>query len=248
VAARRILLVEDDPDVRDLYEHVLLGAGYLVNAAESAFKAFSLIDENAYDLVVTDGTLPDGNGIAIADAAKSRGMKAVIVTGYALRFAKEDLERHDYLLKPVRPGELLLFVARSFERKPPHLFTVLFIEDDADVRQLVIQMLAENGFAVLSTAEPYAALRILAERHVDLVFADIVMPGMDRFELAEQARRLRPGIKLLFTTGFPARAAECEAMGYGRLLFKPVRQAELLLESTRHLTPDMPETTPEMPN
>ena len=230
MAARSILLVEDDADVRQLLQHVLLSAGYRLDAAESAREALSLIERNAYDLVVTDGILPDGNGIAIADAAKSRGMKAVIVTGYALRFAKEDLERHDYILKPVRPSELLRFVARSFKRKEPYVYTVLFVEDDTAVRQLVIQMLAEKGFAVLSAPDAYVALRILAERHVDLVFADVVMPGMDGFELAQRARKLRPGIKVLFTTGFPARAAECEAMGYGRLLFKPVRQAELLLE------------------
>lgn len=230
MAARRILLVEDDADVRELLQHALLSAGYLPDAAETALKALSLIETNAYDLVVTDGSLPDGNGIAIADAAKSRGMKAVMLTGNPLRFAKEDLERHDYLVKPVRPSELLRFIAWSFELKEPHVFTVLFVEDDTAVRQLVVQMLAEKGFAVLSAPNAYAALRILAERQVDLVFADVVMPGMDGFDLAQRARRLQPGIKVLFTTGFPARAAECEAMGYGRLLFKPVRQAELLLE------------------
>ena len=157
MAARRILLVEDDPYVLQLLQDVLLSAGYLVDTAETALNAFSLLEGNPYDLVLTDGMLPDGNGIAIADAAKSRGMKAVIVTGYALSFAKEDLERHDYLLKPLRPSELLRFVARSFEPKGLHLFTVLFVEDDTAVRQLVIQMLAEKGVAVLSAPDAYVA-------------------------------------------------------------------------------------------
>ncbi len=107
-----ILLVEDDPNVGPLLLHVLYGAGHRVHGTSSAAEALRLMDAVRYDLVLTDGRLPDGNGIAIADAAAARGTKALIVTAYALQFPAADLERHPYLLKPVRPAELLLEVAR----------------------------------------------------------------------------------------------------------------------------------------
>ena len=233
MASKRVLLVEDDPDVRPLLQHVLLSAGYAVDAAETALKASSLIEVNSYDLVLTDGVLPDGNGVAVADKAKSRGMRALIITGYALRIPRADLERHDYIMKPLRPRELLAAVARHLEpatRKQPFLFTVLIAEDDSTVRDVVAHALTETGFAVLTAPDAQAALRILAERPVDLLFADIVMPGMDGVELAERAKALCPGIKVLFATGYPQAASERNAERHGKLLYKPLRQAELAWE------------------
>jgi two-component system, cell cycle response regulator CpdR len=230
LATQRILLVDDDPDVRQLLEHVLLGEGYRVDTAETALKAASLVELNFYDLVLTDGVLPDGNGVAVADKASARGMKAVIITGYALR---GKVDRHPCILKPVRPRELLEAVARHLDpdaRQEASVLTILFVEDDTAVRDCVIRMLSERGFAVLTAADAFQALRVLAERPVDLLFADVVMPGMDGVALAAEAKRLRPGVKVLFITGFPLVAAERDAIGWGKLLYKPLRQTDLLRE------------------
>ena len=108
----RILLVEDDPDVRPLLAQVLSGEGYAIDVAETAVMAASLLETNSYDLVLTDGVLPDGHGIAIADMARRRGVKALIFTGAAPRGAKPDLQPHDYVMKPLRPRALLDLVAR----------------------------------------------------------------------------------------------------------------------------------------
>ena len=106
---KNILLVEDDPDVRPLMEHALLEAGYGVDVAMGVAQARALLTIGSYDLVLTDGRLPDGSGIEIADDAKRRGIRAVLITGFALTYSKDELE---YLIKPVRPSELLLTVRR----------------------------------------------------------------------------------------------------------------------------------------
>jgi len=108
----RILLVEDQQDVRLLLQHVLLGSGYEVDVTETVAQARLRLDAASYELVIADGRLADGSGIAIADAAKERGMKTLIVTGYAFQDDTHDLLRHEYLLKPVRPSELLLTIRR----------------------------------------------------------------------------------------------------------------------------------------
>lgn len=108
----RILLVEDDPDVRLLLEHVLLGAEYGADGAETLAQARALLGSASYDLVIADARLPDGSGIEIADAAKAMGMKTLVITGYALQHGGDELRRHEYLLKPVRPAELLLTLRR----------------------------------------------------------------------------------------------------------------------------------------
>jgi CheY-like chemotaxis protein len=102
-----ILLVEDDPLVRPVMLHTLVRAGYKVEAATTVTNAHERLASRSFDLVVTDGKLPDGSGITIADEAKERGTKVLVVTGHALRCAQDGLGRHDYLLKPVRPAELV---------------------------------------------------------------------------------------------------------------------------------------------
>ena len=103
----RILLVEDDADVRVLMEHVLISDRYDVDPAPTIAAARTLIGRKRYDLVLADGVLPDGSGIQIAEEAERRGIPAIIVTAYAFRFPKRDLARYALLLKPVRPDELL---------------------------------------------------------------------------------------------------------------------------------------------
>jgi two-component system, NtrC family, response regulator HydG len=107
----RILLVEDYLDVRLLLEHVMLGAGHGVDVAETLAQARVLLGSASYDLVIADGRLPDGNGIEIADAAKAMGMKTLIISGFAFQ-GTDELRRHEYLMKPVRPSELLLVLRR----------------------------------------------------------------------------------------------------------------------------------------
>ena len=70
---RRILLVEDDPDLAPLLEHILVDAGYSVHAGRTLRQARSLLNKQVYSLVITDLLLPDGDGLALADYAAELG-------------------------------------------------------------------------------------------------------------------------------------------------------------------------------
>ena len=103
----RILLVEDDRDVRPLLEHIMLGEGLDVTTSETAANAIALLDSQPFDLVVADVNLPDGSGLRVADKAKGAGVSALVVTGHGLTLQPGALASYDYLLKPLRPKELL---------------------------------------------------------------------------------------------------------------------------------------------
>jgi CheY-like chemotaxis protein len=107
-------------------------------------------------------------------------------------------------------------------------FTVLLVEDDTLVRDAVIELLRQHGFATLVAQDGYEAIRLLMEHPVDLLFTDIVMPGISGFELARQAKVIRPELRVLYMTGH----AEQERGGlrYGKLLLKPLRATEILAE------------------
>jgi DNA-binding response OmpR family regulator len=116
--AKRILLVEDDADVRSLMEHVLRDGGYQVDPTPTAAGARVLLAAGGYDLVLADGVLPDGSGIHIAEEAERQGIPTTVVTAYAFRFPKRELARYGLLLKPVRPDELLEAVRATLSDVP----------------------------------------------------------------------------------------------------------------------------------
>jgi CheY-like chemotaxis protein len=109
---KRILVVEDEEIIRTLLAHVLKSAGYAVDTVDTVAAAMAQMDTHPYNLVLADERLPDGRGLTIADQATARGMDAVIVTGYAMGLSREELARHDHVLKPVTPIELVRTVAR----------------------------------------------------------------------------------------------------------------------------------------
>ncbi|KVE32916.1 hybrid sensor histidine kinase/response regulator [Burkholderia vietnamiensis] len=109
--------------------------------------------------------------------------------------------------------------------------TILIVEDDADVRLTVVDMLAQLGYKVLSASDGEAALRILdSGTPIDLLFTDVIMPGhIKGGELARRAAQRTPPLPVLFTSGY----TRDEIFHSGRLdpgvmlLGKPYRRDEL---------------------
>jgi PAS domain S-box-containing protein len=110
--------------------------------------------------------------------------------------------------------------------------TILVCEDDDDVRAYTIELLEELGYRVHHAHDGPATLRLLedADRRIDMLFTDVVLPGgMTGAELAREAQTLRPGLKVLYTTGYARDAIVHE----GRLdpgidlITKPFTFAEL---------------------
>ena len=82
--------------------------------------------------------------------------------------------------------------------------TVLLVEDDPLVREMSLQMLQEIGYTVIEAETPEHALEICAddEVQIDMILTDVVMPGMNGKELVAVIESLRPGLKVLFMSGY----------------------------------------------
>src|SRR5437763_5004075 len=115
-------------------------------------------------------------------------------------------------------------------RTPSAAATILVVEDDPDVREMIVGILSDLGYQTLIATNGPEALAILNRDHsVDLLFTDIVMPaGMSGTELARQASRLRPDLKVLLSSGY---AREANHWRTARVEFpfiaKPYRPATL---------------------
>jgi CheY-like chemotaxis protein len=112
--------------------------------------------------------------------------------------------------------------------------TILVVEDDSDLRSYITDVLRDLNYHVLSAPSAQAALTILLQDDpkIHLLLTDVVMPGINGRELGKRAAQLRPGLKILYMTGYSRNAV----VHQGRLeegvdlLEKPVSQAKLALK------------------
>ncbi len=139
-----------------------------------------------------------------------------VVEMYLPRFAGAIREQP---LKPIEPP-----IVHGSE-------TILFVEDDEQVRRFVLGQLRSLGYTVLEASNGVEAMTILErEPKIDLLFTDIVMPGgIGGRQLADAACQLRPGLKVLFTSGYSADAIVHDGrLDSGvQLLAKPYLRGEL---------------------
>ncbi len=107
--------------------------------------------------------------------------------------------------------------------------TVLVVEDNQEVRQTVVKQLTRLGCRTLEAEGPAEALKIVETGvELDLLFTDVVMPGISGVELARKVRELRPGLKVLLTSGFSEAAVlqNREILPFP-ILSKPYQSVEL---------------------
>jgi CheY-like chemotaxis protein len=111
--------------------------------------------------------------------------------------------------------------------------TILVVEDDADLREYISDVLRELSYRVITARSAQAALTILLQENskVDLLLTDVVMPGISGRELGRRAEQIKPRLKILYMTGYSRNAV----VHQGRLddgvnlLEKPVSQAKLAM-------------------
>jgi PAS domain S-box-containing protein len=109
--------------------------------------------------------------------------------------------------------------------------TILVVEDDAGVREHVVDVLQELNYHVIEAEDAASALAVISrhDAHVELLLTDVVMPGMNGRELGNRARALMPNLRILFMTGYSQDAIVHQGRLDGdiELLEKPFRREEL---------------------
>ena len=131
--AATILVVDDEPDLRTLYELTLLREGYRVQTAGSVGEAREQLQNQTFDAVITDMRLPDGLGMELLHElrAQQRGERCVVMTAYgSAENAVEALRSgaFDYLTKPVDLKQFRSVVASAIQGTTPPTLETITIE------------------------------------------------------------------------------------------------------------------------
>ena len=108
--ARRILLVDDEPELQALLTEILREEGYLVEVAQTAAEARRRLAAESYDLVIADWRLPDGDGVTLADWAAHLGAKTCVMSGQLSRMPGGRAQGHETLMKPFRVADFIAVV------------------------------------------------------------------------------------------------------------------------------------------
>ena len=116
-ASSHVLVIDDEPALRQIFGRVLDDAGYFVELASGAEEAFAMLSRGDIDVALCDIKMPDGNGIDVLRRARAAGLDTVFVMVTAIAAVETAVEAlragaFDYMVKPVRNEELLQRLAR----------------------------------------------------------------------------------------------------------------------------------------
>jgi Amt family ammonium transporter len=187
----RILVVDDDPTVRDLLERYLSKSGFHVMTASSGDAALHLARELHPAAITLDVMMPGMDGWAVLSALKADPATAdipvVMLTMVDDRSMGYALGASDFLTKPIE-RKRLMSVLDKYRCATPSC-QVLVIEDETTIREMMRRMLEKEGWSVAEAENGRVALDRVAEDVPELILLDLMMPEMDGFQFLKELRQ-----------------------------------------------------------
>jgi signal transduction histidine kinase/ActR/RegA family two-component response regulator len=215
----------NDPALAD---HELTGDFVRLDISDTGMGMAADVLSHAFEPFFTTKEVGKGSGLGLAQAhGFARASKgAVRIDSTVGRGTKVSLYLPRTLKTPARPDDLV--AEGSPETTVASAGQVLLVEDDDEVAALTVEMINELGYDTTRVASAEAALGALADkRAIDVVFSDVMMPGMNGVELAQEIRRRRPNLPVLLTSGFAEAASRSAAVHQIKIIPKPYRMDEL---------------------
>ncbi len=253
-----ILVVEDDEDVRTTVVEMLSDLGYRVLRAKDAASAYAIIESGvAIDLLFTDVVMPGRmRSPELARKARERlpAIGILFTSGYtdnaivhngqldkgvellSKPYTREALARKiRHVLHNARQPQPSLTTPAPVskadlpEAKPARPLRILLVEDEQLIRITTAEMLTSLGHSVIETGVAQDALMLIKQHAFDVLLTDVGLPIMSGIELAIEARRQQPNLRIVFATGNDdvVHLNDEEALKGAVLISKPYDQAGL---------------------
>ena len=185
-----ILVIDDDPEARDIIERFLRKDGFNVVTANGGVEGLRLAHSVLPVAITLDVMMPDMDGWSVLRALKSdpalRDIPVLMLTMLDDKTKGYALGAIDFLSKPVDRDQLHDALAR-YRNESEH-GSVLLVEDDDDTRSLISRALDHAGWHVVEACNGRQALDRMAEASPDLILLDLMMPVMDGFEFLGEMR------------------------------------------------------------
>jgi signal transduction histidine kinase/DNA-binding response OmpR family regulator len=186
-----VLIIDDDPDQRELLERFLTREGFTVRTAASGDEGLALARQRRPEAVTLDVVMPGMDGWQVLQHLKAddrlHDVPVIMLTmvddperGFSLGAA-------DFATKPVDRQRLSSILRKCVPRAGQR--TVLMVEDDPAARVMTRNILIKEGWKVVEAENGRVALERMAEERPSVILLDLMMPEMDGFEFADRVGR-----------------------------------------------------------
>ncbi len=185
-----VLVIDDDPTVRDLMNRFLSKEGFSVMTAANGIEGLRRARETHPVAITLDVMMPDLDGWTVLAALKGdpalADIPVVLVTIVDEKARGYALGATDYMVKPIDRERLASVLRRLCGDLPgPH---ALVVEDEEDTRTVIRQTLERAGWSVAQAEHGRKGLERVAERRPDVIILDLMMPEMNGFDFLDALR------------------------------------------------------------
>ncbi|MEX0741594.1 MAG: response regulator [Phycisphaeraceae bacterium] len=233
----RLLVVDDDPDIRSNLRDILTDMSYDVDTAPDGPTAMKLIEQQPYDVALLDMKMPGMDGLELYRRIKQTrsGTVAIIVTAYAADESAQEavqMGAWEVVAKPVEL-ERLLSVIDDVVSRP----LVIVVDDDPDLCQSLWDLLREKKYRVCVAHDVEQARQRLSERPYQVALIDMKLPAGEGGDVLEAVRRTNPDARTILITGYASELEQKvqQAMqgGADAVCYKPFDLPQLLATLNR---------------
>ena len=229
--SKEILVVDDDPYIRDVLYQLLTKKGYRVTTAPSGETALDSLKRDRPDLVILDYKMPKMDGLETLKQIRvfDKTIGVVMLTGYASASLEKDARQmgvNEFLTKGagvstqlfLKSIENILLRPEVAARQPVTAGAkVMVVDDEAGVRKMLEKFLVSHGYETKTASSGEETLEILKPKtyRPDVVLLDIRMPGMDGLVTLREIRKIDKDIGVIIMTGTDDESLGLQALESG---------------------------------
>lgn len=197
---RRVLIVDDEENMRKTLAEILRDEGYQVTTAATGEEAVRLCQRRNFEAVLMDVRMPGIDGVEAFRQIRRHheGVRVILMSAYSIESLKEaalDDGAIAFLPKPLDLDRVIDLVAEARDT------AILVVEHEEETAAALQKGLRERGYRVTITKDPLDALELVEQIQFDLIFLETSLPAMNGLELYLAIRRITPGAVAIMIAG-----------------------------------------------
>ena len=227
---KKIMVVDDEPTIRNILYRLLDQAGYKIITAPGGEMALDTLKKDRPDLIILDQKMPGLDGLATLKKIRTfdKNIAVVMLTGHVTEELKSSAQRlgvDDFLNKGQIPVNLFLKSIENVLRRKKAVARkssvpggrIMVVDDEDGVRKMLGSFLKRHNYEVREASSGEEALEILRSRSYrpDVILLDIQMPGLDGLATLKEIKKIDQDIGVVIMTGAKDKGLGLQAMEAG---------------------------------
>ncbi|MFC2008030.1 response regulator [Chloroflexota bacterium] len=226
-----ILIVDDLRSIRVTLGGILEDDGHDVVTVEDGYQAIEAVRTNHFDVIFMDIKMPGINGVQTYREIKKIDPAAAVImmTAYSVEdLVKEALEEGAYAVayKPFDIDIIITLIQELLQDKT----LILVVDDQFGDRETLKGILEDKGYRVTTARDGTEVVRLVKEKHYNIIFLDIKLPNMNGVETFEQVKKIDPEAVVIMMTGYTEEELVTKAVTKGAYtcIYKPFDMEKVL--------------------